>query len=255
MLAAVWPADMPAPLWQRRAGADPITDHDLIWDMTGVAPDVPRHVSAVIVLAGVTGGARLADNTTLAQAGADLAGRLGVKTLVASSQAVYGHAAGVLRTTDTIIPSNAYGQAKRDMEVALQNCADVTCLRIGNVAGCDGLFGAMARGPVTIDQFADGQSPRRMMIGPADLAGVLGQLATTQTPLPRLMNIAAPGLVAMDALADAAGVTWGWQPAPDTALPVLEMDVTPMLAHINLPPARADDLVAQARAGGWQAQP
>ena len=55
----------------------------------------------------------------------------------------------------------------------------------------------------------------------------------------------------MQSLADAAGVVWNWQPAPDTALPVLAMDVSALGAYIAQPAVTAADLVAQARAGGW----
>lgn len=254
MLAALWPQDMAAPLWQRRAVTAPMAKADLIWDILhDDAPAVQSSVSAVVVLAGVTQGSpeELYSNTTLAQAGCALAQRLGVKALVASSQAVYGRATGIMSETDSPTPATPYGQAKWDMEKAVSAQADVTCLRIGNVAGCDGLFQAMTRGAVRVDQFADGQGPRRMMIGPRDLARVLGVLSSTHTLLPKVINIASPGLVAMNAMADAAGAAWDWQPAPITALPVLEMDVGALAAHIALPAATAGDLVAQARAGGW----
>ena len=258
MLAALWPEGMAKPLWQRRRGAAPINPDDLIWDILGDAPpSLPRTVDTVIVLAGVTSGTTedLHTNTLLAQAGCALANQLGVKALVASSQAVYGRKTGVLAETDTPAPATPYGHAKWNMEQAVNNQTDVTCLRIGNVAGCDGLFQAMARGPVRIDQFTDGQGPRRMMIGPRDLAQILATFSCTQTPLPKVLNIASPGPIAMRALVDAAGVTWDWQPAPDTALPVLAMDISALETHIMLPAATAHDLVAQARAGGWEAAP
>ena len=258
MLAALWPQNMPRPLWQRRATAAALHDDDMIWDiLETAAPTVPRPVSAVIVLAGVLGGTpeALQQNTHLAQAGCALAAKLGVKALIASSQAVYGRQTGALLETDLPHPATAYGQAKWDMEQAISDQADVTCLRIGNVAGCDGLFQAMARGPVQIDQFPDGQGPRRMMIGPRDFSLILARLSVTNSPLPTTLNIASPGLVAMSAMAEAAGVTWGWKPAPSSALPVLEMDVSALLAHIALPPATAQNIVAQARAGGWRPAP
>ena len=254
MLAALWPQDMPKPLWQRRDAAD-AQGSDLIWDILETAPPtLPRPVNAVIVLAGVTGGApeALQQNTQLAQAGCALAHQLGVKALIASSQAVYGRQEGALLETDLPHPATPYGQAKWDMEQAVQGQFDVTCLRMGNVAGCDGLFQAMARGPIQIDQFPDGQSPRRMMIGARDLARTLAALSATNTPLPTALNVASPGLLAMSEMADAAGATWGWKPAPQDALRVLEMDVSALSAYIALPRATAKDIVTQARAGGWR---
>lgn len=258
MLAAVWPKDMPMPLWQCRSNAAPIHADDLVWDILDAAPPLlPCRVNAVIVLAGVTRGsaAQLAQNTALAQAGCAIANQLGVKTLLASSQAVYGRITGFLSEADTPSPVTPYGQAKWDMEQAVSKQSDVTCLRIGNVAGCDGLFQAMERGAVQIDQFADGQGPRRMMIGPRDLANVLGVLCSTHATLPKVLNVASPGLVAMNEMATAASATWGWQPAPDTALPVLAMDVSALDQHIALGKATAQEMVAQARDAGWEPAP
>lgn len=258
MLAKLWPKDRATPLWQRRVGAGEVRADDLIWDiLTKSLPGVPDPISAVIVLAGVTHGpvADLQHNTALAQAGVALAHQLGVKTLVASSQAVYGRQTGALRETDTPAPVTPYGQAKWDMEQAVGNNENITCLRIGNVAGCGGLFQAMARGPIQIDQFLDGQGPRRMMIGPRDLADVLATLSAAKSTLPKVLNVANPHLIGMDAMADAASVTWHWQPAPNTALPVLAMDVAALCNHIALPGATAADMIAQARAGGWKPAP
>lgn len=258
MLAALWPHDMPAPLWQRRASAAAVQDDDLIWDILETAPPaLPRAVSAVIVLAGITSGTpeAMQQNTHLAQTGSTLARMLGVKALIASSQAVYGRQEGALLETDLAHPATPYGQAKRNMEQAVSDQAHVTCLRIGNVAGCDGLFQAMARGPVKIDQFRDGQSPRRMMIGPRDLARTLASLSVSDRPLPAVLNVASPDLVAMSAMAAAAGVAWEWKPAPQDALPVLEMDVRALLTYVPLPRATARNIVAQARAGGWEPTP
>ena len=254
MLAALWPRDLAPALWQRRAKADPIFADDLIWDILDTpAPDLPRPVCAVIVLAGVTNGSvqDLLQNTALAEEGCALGTLLGVRTFLASSQAVYGRKTGVLAETCAPTPATLYGQAKWDMEQAVGEFNAVTCLRIGNVAGCDGLFKAMARGPTRLDQFCDGAGPRRMMIGPHDLAHVLAALSGSHIALPKVLNVARPGLVALQSLADAAGVVWNWQPAPDTALPVLAMDVSALGAYLAQPSATAADLVAQARAGGW----
>ena len=168
MLAALWPRDQAPALLQRRAKADPIHADDLIWDILDTpAPELPRPVCAVIVLAGVTNGAAqdLLQNTALAEAGCALGALLGVRTFLASSQAVYGRKTGVLTETCAPTPATPYGQAKWSMEQAVGDLDPVTCLRIGNVAGCDGLFKAMARGPIRLDQFCDGAGPRRTMMG------------------------------------------------------------------------------------------
>lgn len=91
-----------------------------------------------------------------------------------------------------------------------------------------------------------------MMIGPRDLARVLATLCHVTEPLPQVLNVATPDLIGMDALAQAAEATWDWQPAPDTALAELAMDVRALSNLVPLAKPTAADLVAQARAGGWQ---
>ena len=248
-LARVWPRDALAPLPQGR-------DHRagmLQWDILNApAPALPS-VSGVIVLAGVTRGndAALALNTDLARAGADLARRLGVRALVASSQAVWGRPDHPVSEADTPAPVTPYGRAKLAMEQALAGEDHVCCLRIGNVAGCDSLFDAMTRPPVTLDRFADGQGPRRAMIGPADLARVMVALLGTPS-LPPVLNVARPGTIAMADLLDVAGVDWQWRDAGAGALPELALDVTLLQGISPLPQATAHDMLAQAHAGGWR---
>lgn len=242
-LARVWPVDAPPPVWQTRDGAG----GTLAWDiLAGPAPDLPA-VSGIVVLAGVTRGSHgdLALNTPLARAGADLGTRLGVPVLTASSQVVYGPQPGLLREDTPLLPANDYGRAKAAMEAALTD-PHVTHLRIGNVAGCDALAEGIARGPVMLDRFADGQGPRRAMIGPADLAHVLIALLTAPAR-PPVINIARPGPVAMADVLGAAGVPFDWRTAPSSALQDLALDVT-LLQGIC--PLSQGDAQAMAVQGG-----
>lgn len=238
-LARVW--DGPAPVWQTRGGARGA----LAWDILNApAPDLPP-ISGIVVLAGVTAGtaADLALNTALAQAGADLGARLGVPVLVASTQAVYGPQPGLLREDAPLMPANEYGRAKLVMEAAVA-APHVTCLRIGNVAGCDALAAGIARGGVVLDRFADGQGPRRAMLGPLDLCHVIkGLLAAPSRP--PVLNVARPGLVAMADVLRGAGVSFDWRTAPADALPELAMDVSLLQGICPLPAANAADMVAQ----------
>jgi dTDP-4-dehydrorhamnose reductase len=243
-LARVWPDEAPAPLWQTRDGAG----GTLAWDILDAPPpDLPA-VTGVIVLAGVTHGsaADLAANISLAQAGANLGRRLGVPVLVASTQAVYGAGQGRLREDALLSPTSDYGRAKREMEYAV-TAPHVTCLRIGNVAGCDALAAAMARGVVTLDRFSDGQGPRRAMLGPRDLAQVMNALLAAPVR-PAVLNVARPGLVAMADILAAAGVPFDWRPAGPEALPTLALDVARLQNICPLPPA---DAIAMAVQGGW----
>jgi len=238
-LARVWSGSVP--LWQTRDGADGTWGWNIL---NAPPPDLPP-VSGIVVLAGLTTGspADLAVNTPLAQAGADLGATLGVPVLIASTQAVYGRQQGLLRENAPLLPANDYGRAKQAMEAAVA-APHVTFLRIGNVAGCDALSAAMARGGVVLDQFADGQGPRRAMLGPRDLAQVLVALLAAKDR-PPVVNVARPGLVAMADVLRAAHCPFDWQPAPPTALAALAMDVTLLQEICRLPPIDAAAMVAQ----------
>lgn len=255
--AGHWPGA--TPLWHGRQGGPDAYG----WDMlAGPAPDDPRlaDVTGVILLAGATSGsdAALATNTALAHAALGLVRDRGLwPLLIASTGAVYGRATGPQVESATGLSPNAYGQSKRAMEQSMQAAIRpgdvVTCLRIGNVAGSDALFRSMAHGPVKLDRFADGHGPRRAYVGPLTLAQILQNLIATTAPLPSILNVAAPGTVAMSNLLLAANHPFDWQPAPDTALPELALDVSALARIIPLSPDMADParLVAEARQAGW----
>lgn len=249
----LWPRDA-APLWHARGAGQ----GDYIWDM--LAQDAPRddrlaRVRGMIVLTGGTGGQTDPDqNSTLALAALGLARREGIgPVLLCSSQAVYGRATGAQHEDTDPTPANAYGAAKRRMEQAVQGTSGVCCLRIGNVAGTDMLLRNAALGRVRLDRFADGTAPRRCYIGPLSLARTM-LTVLDRDDLPGLLNMAAPGELAMDALLTAAGATWDWQPAPPDALPALTLDLTRLHALAPLPAkaGQAATLVTEARAAGWE---
>lgn len=249
-LRRVWPADLPAPIWQARSGGE------YPWDMlSGPAPEIPTGTIGILALAGVTQGddTALAANTWLARMACDLAKRAGgLRVLLASSQAVYGTPAGLVSEETPAIPQTPYGHAKLAMEQAVAADENVTCLRIGNVAGCDGLLLAAARGDVlSLDQFPDGQGPQRCYIGPQALARVIGRLLLSRDPLPKLLNVAQPRSVAMADLLDEAHVPWQWRPASSGALRVLDLQCDRLAGLVPLPDATAVDLIGQARAAGW----
>ena len=240
-LARVWPVTAPRAIRQTRDGAG----GTLAWDiLNSPAPPLPA-LGGIIALAGVTKGTpdALAANTGLALAAADLGAALGLRVLVASTQAVYGALQGDVPETAIPQPTSAYGHAKLAMEAAVA-APHVCCLRIGNVAGCGSLAGAMTDPPVKLDRFADGQGPRRAILGSADLAQVLlGAMAAPA--LPPVMNVARPGLLAMADLLDAVGVDWVWRPAAPGALPELALDVTLQQAICPLPAVDAAAIAAQ----------
>lgn len=249
-LAHVWPADLPTPIWHARSGGD------YPWDMLSEpAPDIPAGTIGILALAGVTQGddAALAANTQLARVACDLAVRAGgLRVLLASSQAVYGAQTGPASETMHPLPQTPYGHVKLAMEQAVSEYENTTCLRIGNVAGCDGLLLAAARGSeIALDQFPDGQGPQRRYIGPQALARVVGELMCHTSPLPKVLNVAQPRIIAMADLLDAGMVPWRWKPAGAGALRILDLQCDRLAEYVSLPPATAADLVTQARAAGW----
>lgn len=247
-MARVWPNDAPRALWQQRVGGD------YSWDILNAdAPPLPRAISGIIVLAGVTQGAALADNTALALAACDLAQRSGgLRILLASSQAVYGPALGPVSEDHPCAPENEYGRAKLAMEQAVAGYENVTCLRIGNVVGTDALLRRAAEAAVTLAQFDNGTAPRRAYLGAGDLAGVCLRLLAHGDALPQVLNVARPGMVAMDDLLRAADVPWAWNAAGPGALATLDLDVSALSAIAPLPAATPEALIAQARAAGWR---
>lgn len=216
-------------IWQTRTPRDGY----LTWDILH-APAPQVDCTGVIMFAG---GVTDTDvYVPLAQAACELGEAIGVPVLIASSQAAE-------------LNNSVYGTAKRAMEQAVEGRARTCCLRIGNVAGTDALFRAMATGPVQLDEVAKGQGPRRAMIGPETLAHVL--LALLETDLPPILNLAQPGLVDMADMLRAAEVDWSWKVPPKDVLAALDLDVSALTALIDVPKASAATLVAEARACGW----
>ncbi|AVX06240.1 hypothetical protein MXMO3_03737 (plasmid) [Maritalea myrionectae] len=259
-LARVWPKSAPSGFWQCRAGtpANVIARFpglSLKWDILATpAPKLWQNASCMIVLAGVRGNnaAKLSDNSAIALAAVKAARIAGIpRVLVASSQAVYGNYASLVSETNPCHPTSAYGRSKLEMEQAMAVYPEVTCLRLGNVAGTDTLFQTAARQSVTLDRFTDGSCPRRSYIGPATLADVLLRLSESALRLPRVLNVGCPGVLAMDDLLREAGVEFDYRTAPAGAVSQLELDVSKLLEIAPLAPANAHQLIAEARRAGW----
>lgn len=222
--------------------------------------------TAVLCLSGVTHaaaarGADLADNTRLALAAVRAGAGARARVLLASSAAVYGNPRGnpetgppvPLHEADRPAPLSDYGRAKLEMERAGAGLGaalgvPVTALRIGNIAGADAILGGWRPG-FELDRFADGQTPRRSYIGPVTLARVLDRLAAAPA-LPPVLNLAAPGVVAMGALLDAAGLAWTPRPAPPAAIPWVGLSTAALEPLVPFDPAQAQPagMVAEWRA-------
>lgn len=255
MLRKHWRGADLHPIWQFRGL--PAPDGSVIFDPLQDGAGLCGPVDVVLALAGVVPGrGELGLNTALALAALEIGEALGARRVfLTSSAAVYGPGAQRLREEDPLYPVSDYGRAKAEMERAAHlRAADlglgVTTLRIGNVAGADALLdqAGMAR---RLDQFADGQGPRRSYIGPRVLADVLAELvrlAAQGADLPDCLNIAQPGAVAMEDLCRAAGFAITWHPAPEGAIASVLMDVSRLSALVAMPEARAEALVAEWRA-------
>jgi len=279
MLRAAWGARMPAglvPLWQtRRAPPDAGPGGGwLEWDPLAGPPPAGLAADVVLSLAGVTRGTpeELASNAALARAAVAAARAAGARhLLLASSAAVYGPGPEDAAEDRPPAPVSAYGRAKLAAERAAAAAAagggpGLTCLRPGNVAGADALLGRAAAGQeIVLDRFAGGMGPLRSYIGPGGLAQVLAGLARQAgdggqggAPLPGVLNLAAPGPVAMEALLAAAGLAWRWRAAPPGAVARLTLDVARLAARVPLPAPGAAAVVADWRAAGapaWPAPP
>ena len=217
--------------WQRRAGPAPGW---AIFDPLAEPDALARAASgchAILCLAGVVPGqvgrgGNLGDNTTLAKAAVRAGAASGASVFLASSAAVYGAAKGVLAENMAPTPVSDYGRAKVAMErrgaaLAAELGVRVCALRIGNIAGVDAILGGWRPG-FQLDQFGDGRTPRRSYIGVKTLARILGDLVLGDLmlveDLPPALNIAAPGVVEMGALLDAAGLAWTPRPAGQAAI-------------------------------------
>lgn len=263
MLAQGWRhADMTL-FWQFRGRAP--TAQGLVWaplDDLRAPRVLEGRVDVILCLAGViTGDARaLEANSRLALAAITAAQDLGARhVLLSSSAAVYGQSAAPTREDAPTCPDAAYGAAKLAMERDAQaraSAAGVGCtsLRFGNIAGADGLLGAIRPGRrPRLDQFADGLGPVRSYLGPATLANILHQLVTHLHEggrVPSVLNVAQSPAVAMADLLDAADIGWDWTPAPEAARQHAVMDLTRLCALLRVPAATPSQLVAEWRA--WQ---
>lgn len=205
--------------------------------------DMMQGARAVLCLAGVTPayaarhGTPLSVNAEIARACVEAAARAQAgRVFLASSAAVYGAPSAPVGEDAACAPLSEYGAAKLEMErealaLAREVGQPVTILRIGNVAGADAILQGW-HPDMRIDQFEDGRTPRRSYIGPLSLARVLHRLSRLND-LPEVLNIAAPGAVAMGDLLDAAGLPWQPRPAQAGALPHIELQTKRLEEHVG----------------------
>lgn len=257
MLQRHWAAPDLTPVWSYRAA--PAPDGSLLGDPCDTAALAERcaPIKLVLGLAGVVPGRGALDlNIDLGLAALEIASAAGAQhVFLSSSAAVYGAAGTALSEDTPLHPPGAYGAAKAAMEqAASQRAAElglsVTHLRIGNVAGADALLEQSGQTRALV-RFPDGQGPRRSYISAQVLTQVLetlARMAAQGRALPEVINIAQPPALGMAEICAAAGFEVTWQPAPPTALPCVELDVTRLQTLMPVPQASAETLVADWRA-------
>ncbi|MFD2236888.1 NAD-dependent epimerase/dehydratase family protein [Aureimonas populi] len=216
----------------RRPGAD------LVWNPIEepLPASAPRYTGLVVLAGAVPGsGIDFSFNAAIARACLAAAERNGIaRVLLASSSAIYGASGDgrAFREEDDPAPASAYGRSKLAMEAACAGLSrpgrEVSCLRIGNVAGADALLinaaGAAPERPLRIDRYGDGAGPRRSYIGPGAMARALESLLRHAGALPPVLNFAAPRPVEMSALARAAGVPFVWNEGPPASPQAITLD-------------------------------
>ncbi|WP_439141325.1 NAD-dependent epimerase/dehydratase family protein [Pseudooctadecabacter sp.] len=187
--------------------------------------------------------------------------------VLASSAAVYGNAAdGPVAETATLSPLIPYGHSKAEMEAVAADYAQrpdspaLTILRIGNVAGSDALT-AIARQrcttgePMDLHRFPDGAAPVRSYIGPRDLFDVVTAVAQTPPASSRILNVAAPTPVDLEAVMTAyqthflPDLRWQDTPVPN-GVPkqvILSTQALERLIHLPSGPDYAAKMALQVK--------
>lgn len=252
MVRRHWPCEGQLRAVSRQAG-EGVWQLDPLRDPVALQ-EAAQGVAAVICLAGITpahasaSGDAMALNTDLALA-AVRAAPAGARVLLASSAAVYGAGQGPQSERSQTLPLSDYGRAKLEMEQAVLALGDprICVLRIGNVAGADAILGGWREG-MTLDQWPDGRTPRRSYIGPRSLARVLHALSGAPA-VPAVLNIAAPGVVAMGALLDAAGLSWAPRPAGPAVIAEMALETAALerVCRFAAQESTPEGLVAQWR--------
>ena len=205
------------PIWCCR---QPKNRTDARWDILSDPMPAISRGAVIIHLAGIVRGDEfaLAANSQMALKVCDVARLAGAAhVFLASSAAVYGVGLTDHVEVQAPAPVSDYGRAKLTVERdALcwahkigRSAPGISCLRIGNVLGADALFGGNRQMRKVVLDAVAGQSggPRRSYIGPREFANVLAglvQMVATGVTLPRVLNNAAAGTVAMGDLLAAA---------------------------------------------------
>lgn len=250
LLRAAWqeaPPEGLRPVWTGRGQGV-----DLAWDLLAdPVPDLPRG-GVVLHLAGVLAGPEDALRRNAAMVAPLVAAcrASGARRLLAvSSAAVYGAGRPEADEDDAPAPVSAYGRAKAEMESLVLSAPSLaaTVLRIGNVAGADALLGPRPAGQEIVLDAVQGRNggPLRSWIGARSLARVLAALCRLPA-LPPVLNIACDPPLPMADLLNASGLPWRQGPVNPATIPVATLSTRRLAALVDLPPAYAATLAAEA---------
>ena len=124
----------------------------------------------------------------------------------------------------------------------------LTLLRLANLAGADALLGNCGLGKTLQLDPVPGQArgPERSYIGPHVLAGVLSglfDLVLRGCALPRVLNLAEPGIMTMADLLDARGQAWAFGPPRPAAIARVALDTKRLQALVPMAPATPATLI------------
>jgi hypothetical protein len=140
------------------------------------------------------------------------------------------------------------------MERAAEAWPATTCLRIGNIAGADSLLGTRPEAEVILDPIPSAPTgPTRSWIGPITLARTLASLieaALAGQHLPRTLNIAQSPALPMDALLDAAALSWRFGPPRPETIAHVSLGTSRLAGFVTLPPASPAQLVGESHSLG-----
>ncbi len=263
ILQAAWADGEPRgfqPVWSVRhtPGSD-----CLQWDiLSGPAPAIPKGCIILHFAGQLRGNASaLAANAEMALRVYEVAKEVGAKhVFFASSAAIYGPSSSDLLEIHAPDPRSDYGRSKLDMEREVLCWAHhagregpgVTCLRIGNVLGADGLFGQLKAGCETVLDAVPGQDGGllRSYIGPGEFArtleGLTGRVKANAC-MPTILNVATPGAVFMADLLSAANIPFRVGPPNPSVNRMVSLSTKRLAALVPLRPMQAADMVQEWR--------
>ena len=254
LLRRHWELNPPENMELFWSGRRPARGVSHVWAPGDPVESLPQ-CNAVLALWGTVSGSaeKLANNMSLAQEAHCVAIALGAdRVMHASSIAVYAPQDDAISEDTIANPRNDYGASKHAMEQAVADLLPkAICLRIGNVVGADSLFASLTKTTrPRLDRFPDGRGPVRSYLRTETLAASVTAIATSDIKtLPSVVNVAEANPIDMADILRAAGRDFDWNPAPDGAIPCMQMDVTRLAGVLGYAPEPVD---ADALVSDWQ---